>query len=432
MPRTVRNANLETRTARARLKPECFHWQGITQGLAIGYRRARLGFGSWTVRALEREAGKYTTHRIGRADDLEAADGREVLTYHQAADRARALAQDGRGGTVQASGPYTVEDAARDYLEWFAQHRKSLTATKTVLDAHVLPKFRRRIVAELEKRELERWHQGIAAAAARARGARGASSPVYREQDLADPDVARKRRATANRILSVFRAVLNHAWRDGRVPSDSAWRRVRPFRNASEPLVRYFTEEEARRLVNGAQGEFRPLARAGLLTGCRYGELGALRVEDYRAPFSKADTGAVYVRESKSGKPRSVPLTPEGVEFFDELTAGRAAGELMFSHDGGAWKKGHQVRPMAEACARAKISPAASFHVLRHTVGAWLTMRGVSLQVVATMLGHSDTRITHRHYGHLAPSYVAQMIRDNLPRLAPAGGKVKPMRRAAA
>jgi hypothetical protein len=38
-------------------------------------------------------------------------------------------------------------------------------------------------------------------------------------------------------------------------------------------------------------------------------------------------------------------------------------------------------------------------------------MRGAPLAVVATQLGHSDTRMVEKHYGHLAPSYVADTVR---------------------
>jgi hypothetical protein len=34
-------------------------------------------------------------------------------------------------------------------------------------------------------------------------------------------------------------------------------------------------------------------------------------------------------------------------------------------------------------------------------------MNGVPLMVVAKNLGHADTRMVEKHYGHLAPSYVA-------------------------
>ncbi len=38
-------------------------------------------------------------------------------------------------------------------------------------------------------------------------------------------------------------------------------------------------------------------------------------------------------------------------------------------------------------------------------------MRGVPLAVVAAQLGHADTRMIEKHYGHLAPSYVADTVR---------------------
>ena len=43
-------------------------------------------------------------------------------------------------------------------------------------------------------------------------------------------------------------------------------------------------------------------------------------------------------------------------------------------------------------------------------------MNGVPLLVVAENLGHADTRMVERHYGHLAPSYVADAIRSGAPR----------------
>jgi hypothetical protein len=39
-----------------------------------------------------------------------------------------------------------------------------------------------------------------------------------------------------------------------------------------------------------------------------------------------------------------------------------------------------------------------------------------ALMVVAKNLGHSDTRMVEKHYGHLAPSYIADAIRAGAPR----------------
>jgi hypothetical protein len=43
------------------------------------------------------------------------------------------------------------------------------------------------------------------------------------------------------------------------------------------------------------------------------------------------------------------------------------------------------------------------------------THNGVPLLVVAKNLGHSDTRMVEKHYGHLAPSYIADAIRAGGP-----------------
>jgi integrase len=71
---------------------------------------------------------------------------------------------------------------------------------------------------------------------------------------------------------------------------------------------------------------------------------------------------------------------------------------------------------MLDACNRAKIKAAVSFHVLRHTHGSTLAMRGVPMGVIAEQLGHADTRMTEKHHAHLAPSYVADTVRAHFPR----------------
>ena len=80
-----------------------------------------------------------------------------------------------------------------------------------------------------------------------------------------------------------------------------------------------------------------------------------------------------------------------------------------------AWGASHQKRPLDEASARAEITPAVNFHILRHTHGSHLAMNGVPMGVIAAQLGHADTRMTEKHYAHLAPSYIAQTIRANFP-----------------
>ena len=189
--------------------------------------------------------------------------------------------------------------------------------------------------------------------------------------------------------------------------------------------MRYLSEAECVRLVNACEPAFRNLVRGAMLTGCRYSELASLCAADFNA-----DAGVLIVRESKAGKPRHVVLTDEGQRLFARLTAGKLGSDPVFvRRDGGVWRKSQQMRPMLDASNRAKIKPAVSFHVLRHTHGSTLAMRGVPMGVIAEQLGHADTRMTEKHYAHLAPSYVADTIRAHFPTLGIAeDSKVTPTR----
>jgi integrase len=134
------------------------------------------------------------------------------------------------------------------------------------------------------------------------------------------------------------------------------------------------------------------------------------------------DANKVTVRDSKSGKSRHVVLTDEGQKLFASLTAGKEGKSPIFSRaDGGVWHNSHQLRPIRDACKRAKISPIISFNILRHTQGSALAMEGVPMPVIAKQLGHSDTRMTEKHYAHLSGDYVADTIRAHFPKLGIGG-----------
>jgi len=48
-------------------------------------------------------------------------------------------------------------------------------------------------------------------------------------------------------------------------------------------------------------------------------------------------------------------------------------------------------------------------------------MTATPMGVIAAQLGHVDTRMAEKHYAHLAPSYIADTIRANLPALGVVG-----------
>jgi integrase len=83
---------------------------------------------------------------------------------------------------------------------------------------------------------------------------------------------------------------------------------------------------------------------------------------------------------------------------------------------------------MRLAVTAAKIIPPITFHGLRHTWASLAVMAGMPLMIVARNLGHADTKMVERHYGHLAPSYVVDQVRQHAPRFGIGGGNVKAIR----
>lgn len=406
MARTNRSAKLDSRRSRLDLPRQEWHQSTIEQGLALRYRRASAGYGVWFAR-IEWPNAKRQDVRIGMADDYSDADGANTFNWKQAQAEARRLAE--RGPVAH----YTVGDAADDYMEWFRQERKSADETAATIAAHVRPHLGDRPVVELTAEEIEAWRDKLARSKARARTGMGKAQRHKRERHEGEEreEARRARRATANRVLAVLRAILNRAFEKGKAPDDKAWRRVKAFRKVDQPRIRFLTEAEATRLVNASAPDFRPLVRAALLTGARYGELVRLSVRDFNAT-----TGQLYIAPSKSGKPRYIPLNAAGVELLKSLTVGRAPNLPMFAKAGNArWGKNHQQKPLGIACKAAKIAPPIRFHELRHSYASALAQAGADLLTISKLLGHADTRVTSRHYAHLCDKTLANAVNQLLP-----------------
>ncbi len=415
MARTVRDAKLESRTARVSLKVAAKpYFRAIDEGLHLGYRKGKTS-GKWVMRTYAGD-GAYRVEVIGTADDTIDADGAEILTFAQAQTQARKQFVERRrvaSGLRAETGPYTVKMCLDEYIGWLETNRKTGRDARVRADAQILPTLGNIECSKLTTKLLRDWRDGLAKALPRIR-TRPGKAQKFRTADIDDPDEARrKRQATVNRVLTTLKAALNRAWRDDRkIPSDDAWRSLQPFGQSDAARIRYLQVAEAKRLINASEADFRLLVQAALMTGCRFGELSALQVIDFNP-----DSGTLHVRKSKSGKGRHVVLTEEGISLFKGLSAGRDGKEfLLVKAGGGRWLQNHQSRPMASACVNGKISPPASFHVLRHTYASLAIMNGAPLMVVARNLGHADTRMVEKHYGHLSSSYVADAIRAAAPR----------------
>jgi integrase len=379
------------------------YWCPIANGRALGYRKGANG-GSWLARYRANDGARHQT-ALGSADDALDAVDNDVLTFAAAQAAARDWFARIDGNLGKRLVRYTVGHALDDYVAAFAG--KSREKTVWAIDRYIRPALGENEVVSLTANVLGSFLRDLADQPA-----------VYRANKKGERKLrpvigtgtgTRARRASANRVFAILKAALSLAFQNCRVPSDDAWRKVKPFPKVDAPRVQYLSPAEAVRLVNAAAVHFRPLVQAALLTGARWSELCRMRVRD-----ADLVAGVVLIPETKAGRPRYVHLSDEGVGLFGALCGGKALDELIFTNQHGrAFGASHQIRPMREACENGKV-PSTGFHILRHTYGSRLAMAGVPIAVIAEALGHSDERITRKHYAHLSPSYVRDAIRAGL------------------
>jgi len=96
----------------------------LLQELLLAYRRPKNGqAGSWMARWQDKAIGADKQLRLGDADDYTEADGRQILTYRQAQEKAeewckeQARSMPGAIGRDHPCGPYTVANAWDDYIK---------------------------------------------------------------------------------------------------------------------------------------------------------------------------------------------------------------------------------------------------------------------------------------------------------------------------
>ena len=388
MARTVRNAKLDTRSARARLPAKkSGYWVPIARGFALGYRKGPKG-SVWLARLIDSRGRRETS--LGSADDALDADGERILDYTQAQAKARNWL-----ASLDAEskpGPYTIDRCLDDYIaDYKRRGGKALDRLEITADAFIRPQLGTHEVDSLKPAMIREWHAALAEAPARLRTRKTAERRNVREIDLENPDAVRQRRASANRILGVLKAALNLAFREGHAASDEAWRRVKPFREASAPKISYLSHAEAQRLVNACEPGFRPLVQCALLTGCRYGEIVGFRVGDFNR-----DAGTVSVHASKAGRPRHVVLTDDGIALFEQHVAGKPGTASVFTRSDGmpmgkvapAPAPARSLPPRRDRSA-GQLSHFAS-HLCHASVAGWGTVAGDRSQ--SRPFGHAHDR----------------------------------------
>lgn len=214
------------------------------------------------------------------------------------------------------------------------------------------------------------------------------------------------------KYLSHVRGLLEYAWRSGR-----AERNVLDGFSLQHTLKRtvpkHLTLEEAERLVHSTTAHT-PQARRDrlailLLYGCglRTSELCALDVADINR-----ERHELVVRKGKGDRPRSIPI-PDAL--YTELLAyllehGRRGALLRTAARSRRIAHKDVCAIVTEAARRAGLRPAVTARTLRHSFATHLMDRGVSLAIIASLMGHRSPQETGV-YLHVLPQRPEAAVR---------------------
>jgi hypothetical protein len=161
MAARIRDVKLDTPTARAnKLQPRGKpYFKAIGEGLHLGYRKGKAA-GKWVARVYT-GGGGYVVETIATADDHTDADGRDILTFYQAQERAREVHKR-LTGAGDVMGPYTVADAMTDYQTHLEHKGKPTGDAKNRIAIHIQPTLGTVEVAKLTAKQIREWMKALA------------------------------------------------------------------------------------------------------------------------------------------------------------------------------------------------------------------------------------------------------------------------------
>lgn len=307
--------------------------------------------------------------------------------------------------TAIARGVYVDDRAGKmSFAEW-AEHyftiarprlaRTTYARDRALLDRYVLPPWGRMPLAKITRAAVDAWLAELAGDRLGAHGRRLSPGSV-------------------EKIYQVFRKTMAAAYDEERIPRLPCPKHP-PIPRGKQKPVRFLTEGEVAHLASIIDPSFEAMILVAAYGGFRIGELCALRLDDvdWTRGFIRVDEGLTDVsgylkfEAPKTDRAaRSVPIADPALDRLRvhiEATIGwsNSAALLFTGRDGGVlrptnWRR-RFFNPAIEQAGLSPLTP----HDLRHTAASFFIAEGANQWMLAEILGHRDTRMIDRVYGHL-------------------------------
>lgn len=145
--------------------------------------------------------------------------------------------------------------------------------------------------------------------------------------------------------------------------------------------------------------QFKDFALFVLLTGARPGEVARIEAKHLRA------SGVIVLSEhktsKKTGRPRKIAVGNEAGEILTRLAIEHPEGPLFLNTRGRPWTRVNWAQAFDVARAAAGVDSRITLYSFRHAYATIALKRGMSIETVAKLLGHSDSSMTSRTYSDI-------------------------------
>jgi len=243
--------------------------------------------------------------------------------------------------------------------------------------------------------------------------------------------------ATIRRKLTVLQSVLTQAVKLGLISQNPADSKRLTLPKVTAPKIEIFSKQAAQKMLDCLESEplqFQVLIQLAIMSGCRCGELCALKFSDFdyetckmtveRSAY-KIKGQPIAIKPPKDYEVRTITLNPYCIELVKLLQAEkrREAQRLGTYWKGGEWvftqADGEIINPQTPTVQFSKFLERhglehKKFHALRHSSATLLLYGGANIKTVQQRLGHADI-VTTNKYLHVvaeADEQAANILQD--------------------
>lgn len=197
--------------------------------------------------------------------------------------------------------------------------------------------------------------------------------------------------------ITAVKRVLNWATDEGYISASPLRKLKKP---PAKPREKMLTPDEHRSILATADTMFRLIVLVMRHTGVRPGEVGMVEAENVDLAAGTW-TLTKHKTRNKTGKPRTIYLTPCMQTVTRMLLSVRSSGPLFLNSRGRPWTANAIRCRMRRVREKLHLDRGVVAYAYRHTFTTEGLANGVPIATMAELLGHVDTTMISRHYSHL-------------------------------